>query len=145
MVRKRRPIKRQKDVSYLNAVWIGIGIAVALMFITPRCETVQYRELPVLYSRLDDPEIKAVVDSLRGEGYAVENHYPVYIRFVKDRIDGDPNKEAMRIARAVMENTGERVKIQLDFSTGKVYADPVEGLIDPMDFMEEVELEENSR
>ncbi len=119
---------------YSNAILIGIGMGILLVFITPRCEKAGTMDLDENIGSLHISELSVVIDSLRAEGYAVENHYPAYIRFVKPNIHTDPAKDAVAIAKALQAHTGVSVKVQLDIGEGSYYADPDEGIIDPAKF-----------
>lgn len=131
-MRKKNPTK------YGQAVLVGLLIGLFLILITPRCQEPSDVDAHARVKIDPDPGLRFVIDSMRAEGFAVESHYPVYVRFVKAEVEGDPVVVAFSIARALQRHTGiEDIKAQLDLAEGTYLVDPNRGLIDPEEIMEE--------
>lgn len=133
MLRKER-IKKMRF--YGKAVLVGVAIGLGLVLITPKCESVREKDLINMSSQLKTPGLDFVLDSLSAEGYASENHYPIFVRLVKHHLGKDPFDDAVAIAKSLKAHTGTPVKVQLDFHGGKVFAHPDKGIIDPLDLID---------
>jgi len=126
--------KKQKT-PYLKAVLLGIGIGFLLVLITPKCLDVETKSGSTVITTSSDPEFTFVIDSLKAAGFAVENHYPVYIRLIKRRVDGEIVSHAMSIAKSLKTHTGNSVKVQIDANGGSVTVDPDRGIINPSEII----------
>ncbi len=125
-------MRKKGKTKYGEAVVVGIAIGLFFLLITPRCQEPSYVDPQARAKIRRDPGLAFVIDSLRAEGFAVESHYPIYVRFVKSKVDGDPAVVAFSLARALVHHTGvEDIKAQLDLADGTYLADPKRGLIDP--------------
>ncbi len=121
--------KKKKRIPFGETISIGVLLGVMLVFITPRCEENPSNVLISYSTNVDLPGLDHVIDSLSRHGYAIENHYPIYVRLYKPNIPGDEKIEAVRIAKAIKANTGTVVQVQLDFSGGRCFANPDKGII----------------
>ncbi len=129
-------MRKKVRTKYGQAVLLGLGIGLLLVLITPRCQAPSKVDAQARVQIQRDPGLQFVIDSMRAEGFAVESHYPVYVRFVKANVDGDPAVVAFSIARALQNHTGiEDIKAQLDLTEGTYIADPNRGLIDPEEIL----------
>jgi hypothetical protein len=127
--------RRKSATDYKKAVYIGLGIGILLILITPRCIDVPLKDGTDKANIGEDPQLTFVIDSMRAEGYAVSNHYPVYIRFVKTQLGKDMTRDATAIAKALKSHTGISIKVQLDAEGGSVIVDPDRGVIDPQEII----------
>jgi len=129
-------LRKKGKTKYGEAVLIGFAIGFFFMLITPRCQEPSYIDPQARAKIKREPELAFVIDSLRAEGFAVESHYPIYVRFVKTKVDGDPAVVAFSLARALAHHTGvPDIKAQLDLADGTYLADPKRGLIDPQEIV----------
>ncbi len=124
--------KRKKRIPFVEAVVTGAILGLLFIFIAPRCEKPPER-LTIDYSTdARIPELDRVLATFSQQGYAIESHYPIYVRLYKAHIPGDKKAEAVRIAKAIEAATGEAVAVQLDFDGGRYFADPDKGVIVPV-------------
>lgn len=122
---------KKEKIGFWKAVLLGFGIAIIFILITPRCLDVEEKSTSRKTHFSDNAEFRFVLDSLRSVGYAVENHYPIYIRVVKNRVPGDIVSHANAIAKSIKAHTGMPIKVQVDANGGTVIVDPDRGIIDP--------------
>ncbi len=128
-------MRKRRITNYPKAVMIGVALSVLFVLITPRCQSPSKVNPNKSYGVRRDPGVAFVIDSMRACGFAVESHYPVYVRFVKRQISGDPIIEVQNIARTLKNHTGISIKAQLDLSDGSYLADPDRGIIDPTEII----------
>ncbi len=115
---------------------IGLALGFLFVLITPRCQEPSQVDTYTQTRIKRDPGLAFVIDSLRAEGFSVVSHYPIYVRFIKAKVDGDPVVVAFSIARALAHHTGiPDIKAQLDLADGSYIVDPQRGLIDPSEII----------
>jgi len=123
-------VRKKQLTNYPQAVLIGVAIGILLVLITPRCEKATSGDVDRALKIEADPSLTFVIDSMRAEGYSVENHFPIYIRFIKHRVSGNAEQNAISIAKALREHTGIDVNVQVDCNNVTYFADH-NGIIDP--------------
>ncbi len=131
-IQDRMKHRRKRRIPFVEAAVTGAIVGLLFIFIAPRCEKPPEKLVIDYSTNARTPELDQALQTLSQQGYAIENHYPIYIRLYKARIPGDERSEAMRIAKFIKAATGEAVEVQLDFDGGRYFAHPDKGIIVPV-------------
>gem|GEM_PF-2127314 len=122
----------KKRIPVAEAIGTGVLLGLLIIFFSPRCQPPPDKVVIDYSTNVEIPELTEVINKLSQEGYAIENHFPVYIRVYKRSIEGDEKEDALRIAKMVKDYTGTSVQIQLDYDGGRCFAHPDKGIIVPV-------------